>query len=80
MNPGAPSKRAPFDFVQSLPVDISQQPSAAPTDFVKVSKIMADAIYILLVKVIVALFNDCKVLEVKHKCEQEKHKVRTAMR
>jgi hypothetical protein len=30
--------------------------------------------------VIIARRNDCKVLEVKHKCEQEKHKMQTAMR
>jgi hypothetical protein len=34
----------------------------------------------LLVKVIIARRDDCKVLEVKHKCEQEKHGVQTAMR
>jgi hypothetical protein len=38
------TKRALFDFVQSLPADKRQQPSPTPTDFVQVSKIMADAI------------------------------------
>jgi hypothetical protein len=38
------TKRALIDFVQSLPADKRQQPLPAPTDFVQVSKIMADAI------------------------------------
>jgi hypothetical protein len=38
------TKRALFDFVQSLPADECQQPLPAPTDFVQVRKIMADAI------------------------------------
>jgi hypothetical protein len=38
------SKRALFDFVQSLPADEHQQPSSTPTDFLQVSKVLADAI------------------------------------
>jgi hypothetical protein len=38
------SKRALFDFVQSLPADDHHQPPPAPTDFLQVSKVLADAI------------------------------------
>jgi hypothetical protein len=38
------SKRALFDFVQSLPANEHQQPSSTPTDFLQVSKVLADAI------------------------------------
>jgi hypothetical protein len=38
-------KHALFNFVQSLPAKERQQPKPAPTDFVQVSRMMADAIW-----------------------------------